>query len=240
MSTFLELAQDLHSEVGAAGVPPTSVTAQTGESLRLVNWIKRADMKIQRRWINWKFLRTEFTTGNTTTASVGTLAAPTDLKTWDLKTMRIIYPGQTDEYPLPAVEYENVKRQILDDNDSVPSRVIIMPDNSLLFEPYPDGVYTILGDYYRKPVPLANNTDVSAIPEEYHDSAILGRAMIFYANFENAPEIKQQGQELYDEGMQELENHQLPNQNYSRLRTGGGFEVIGGQFGDFDDEFYNA
>ena len=32
MSTFLVLVQDLHREVGAAGVAPTAVTSQSGEA----------------------------------------------------------------------------------------------------------------------------------------------------------------------------------------------------------------
>ena len=231
MSTFLELVQELHTESGAAGVAPTSVTSQTGEAARLVAWIRRADYKLQGKWINWKFLRTEFLTGNVTTADVATLASPATLKTWELESFKIIYPGETEQYPLPAVEYENVKNEILDTNSGIPDRVIIMPDNTLQFEPVPNGAYTIIADFYEKPVKLAANDDVSLIPEEYHDSAILGRALMFYANYENAPEIRTQGQELYAEGLSEMENHQLPNQNYSRLRTGGGFEVIGGQFG---------
>lgn len=238
MSDFLTLVQDLHAEVGAAGVAPTAVTGQTGEAQRLVNWIKRADLKVQNKWINWKFLRSTFTAGNVTSQGVATLSKPATLKTWDTSTFRIIAPGETEENPLPWVEYDKIKGQILDTDEGFPGRVIIMPDDSLMFEPVPDGAYTILADFYLKPVPLAANTDVSLIPEESHDSVILGRAMMYYANYEDAPEIKEQGTELYGEGLLELENHQLPNQNYSRLRTGGHFEVIGGQFGG--DEFGSA
>lgn len=236
---FLELVQALHAECGAAGVEPSAVTNQQGEAQRLVNWIQRADLRIKNKWINWKFHRVAFTTANTTTQGVDTLAAPATVKTWDLKTFKIIYPGQTEEYPLEAVEFENVKGQILDDNEGPIGRVIIMPNNDLRFEPVPDGVYTILGDYYKKPIQLTDNGDVSDIPAEYHESVILGRALMFYGNFENAPEIRKQGQELYMEGLMEMENHQLPNQNYSRTRTGGGFEVIGGQFDD-TDQFYGG
>ena len=162
------------------------------------------------------------------------LSKPANLKTWDTTTFKIIAPGETEENPLPWVEYDKIKGQILDTNEGFPSRVIIMPDDDLMFEPVPDGAYTILADYYLKPTRMAANDDISLIPEEYHDNAVLGRALMFYANFEDAPEIRSQGQELYGEGIAELENHQLPNQNYSRFRTGGHFEVVGGQFGDDD------
>lgn len=229
MSNFLALVQDLHREVGAAGVAPTAVTTQTGEANRLVGWVREADYKVQTKWINWKFLRAPFAAGNTTTLGVGTLTEPATLKTWDLDSFKIQYPGETDYYPLEAIEYESIKGEILDTSNGVIDRVIIMPDNSLLFEPYPDGVYTLDADFYLKPVKLAANADISLIPEEYHHSVILGRAMMLYGNYENADEIKRQGLELYTEGLEELENHQLPNKNYSRLRTGGGFEVVGSQ-----------
>lgn len=227
--TFLELVQALHSEVGAAGSSPTTVVNQVKENNRMVNWIKRADLRLQNKWVNWKFMRLEFTTNNTTLTGVATLDAPDNLKTWDVETFKILYPGDTEYSDIDVVEYENIKDEILTTDQGAPSRIIIMPDNNLKLDPVPDGVYTVQADYYRKPVALADNTDVSLIPEEYHESAILGRAMMFYANFEGADEIKVQGQELYSEGLAEMENHQLPNQNYSRLRTGGGFEVIAGQ-----------
>ncbi|MHC4704025.1 MAG: phage adaptor protein [Planctomycetota bacterium] len=226
MSTYLELVAELHEEVGAAGIAPTAVTGQQGEAQRLVNWIKRADEFVQLKWVNWKFLRNEFTAGNTTTASVNTLAAPTGLKYWDEKTFKITYPGETEKYPLPVVEYDKIKSDILDETtESVPDRVILMPDGSLKFEPVPDGVYTIHADYYVRPTLLAASADVSAIPEGFH-RVILGRAMILYANFETAPEIKDQGEEIYTEQLALLENDQLPNQHHSRFNTGAMIEVI--------------
>jgi hypothetical protein len=239
MSDFLTLSQDLHREVGAAGVEPSAVTNQAGENKRLVAWVKQADYKIQNKWINWKFLRTEFITANQTAAGVNSLAKPADLKTWDLKTFKIIYPGQTEENEIPGIEYEDLKGWVFGTSNGPPGLVIVMPDNSLKFDVPPDGIYTILADYYKKPVKLVANTDVSLIPEEYHESAVLGQAMMYYANFESAPEIKQQGMELYEEGMLEMENHQLPNRNYSRARTGGGFEVMSGSgLDDFDSFSY--
>ena len=56
MSTFLELTQDLHRESGAAGSAPSTVVGQTGEAQRLVKWIQRADLQIQKLWHDWEFL----------------------------------------------------------------------------------------------------------------------------------------------------------------------------------------
>lgn len=225
MSTFLELVEQLHDEVGAAGIAPTTVVSQTGEAKRLVNWIIRADRFVQKKYVNWKFLRNEFTSANTTTQGVATLGAPAGIRYWDEKTFTIIEPGGSDKYPIRAVEYDAIKRDILDTTEGYVDRIIIMPDQSLKFEPVPDGIYTINADYYVRPTDLAANADVSLIPEEYHD-IIIGRAMILYANFESAPEIKDQGEEIYTEQLALLENDQLPNQHQSRFNTGAMIEVI--------------
>lgn len=225
MSSYLELLQDLHNSVGAAGIEPQAVTGLSGEAQRLANWVKQADNYVQLKYVNWKFLRNEFTTSNTTTASVATLAAPSLTRYWDEKTFTITYPGETDKYPISAVEYDAVKGEVLDTLDGVPDRVIIMPDQSLKFEPVPDGIYTINADYYVSPTLLAASPDVSLIPPAFHQ-IIIGRAMILYANFESAPEIKDQGEEIYLEQLALMENDQLPNQHQSRFNTGAMIEVI--------------
>lgn len=219
MSTFLELVQDLHRESGATGNPPTTVVAASGENRRLVNWVRQADNFIQDQFFNWKFLWKRYS--QSTGASVATLAAPTDLKYWDLDTFKV------DGDLTPAVEYEEIKSEVLDDSTGLPARVIIMPDNSLLFEPIPDQAYSVSADYYKVPATLTANSDVSAIPPAFHE-AILGRALMLYGNYENAAEAKDQGNEIYGPALARLESHQLPNQRYSSYapRKGGGFEVI--------------
>jgi hypothetical protein len=223
MSTYLELVDDLHYSVGAAGTAPAAVTGLTGEARRLALWIQQADDYVQSLWVNWKYLRQEYSTP--TISGIATAAAPANLKYWDYKTFRIILPGETDKNPFQASEYDKAKMDILDTDPDVPWRAIIMPDNSILFETVPDDAYTIEADYYDKPTLLAANSDVSLIPEEYHQ-VILGRAMILYSNFESAPEIKDQGEEIYIEQLARLENDQLPNQWNSRFNTGAMIEVI--------------
>ena len=223
MSSYLELVQQLHRDCGAAGTEPAAVTGLTGEAKRLANWIKQADNYIQLKWTNWKFLRTTYSAD--TVASTPTAAKPSDLKYWDFKTFFIIEPGETDKNPFVAVEYDKVKADILDTSEDIPWRAVVMPDGSLLFEPVPDDAYTIQADYYAVPTLLAANSDVSTIPPEYHQ-IIIGRALILYANFESAPEIRDQGEEIYVEQLALLENDQLPNQEHSRFGTGAMIEVI--------------
>lgn len=225
MSTFLQLVEELHTEAGASGIAPTAVTSQRGEAKRLVGWIRRSDLLIQTKWLNWKFLRASVQYSQATTALLSAYAAPAGWGFWDEDTFQVLYPGQTIPQNLLVVEYEDVKAEIIDNARSgPPERVVLMPSGSLRIDPLPDAIYTITADYFIKPVALAANADISAIPEQYH-SAIIGRALMFYGNFENAPEQKTQGAELYSDFLQQLETHQLPNKFGSRSRTGGTFTV---------------
>ncbi len=226
MSTFLEMVQDLHRESGASGQSPTTVENPTGETRRLVRWIQGSNEFIQKLYINWKFLRKE--DNRPLTPSNAFLSKPNDLSWWDEDTFFLIEEGTTEKIPLEVVEYDKIKGEILDTSEDIPFRVIIMPDNNLQFEPVPNGAHTFLADYYIKPVKIVNNSDISIVPEQFHN-VIVGRALVLYANYENAPEIKTQGQEVYSEFLARLENDQLPNQFNARFRTGGFFEVIGSQ-----------
>jgi len=231
MSTFLELVDDLQREVGASGTAPiTSVVNQVGESQRLVRWIRDSDTYIQDRWLNWKFLWNQVQL-NTSTGN-NALAAPTDLNFWDPKTFKINDGGATDlDEDLNYAEHDSIKWMVRDTSQAKPSLAIVMPDNSLEFEPVPNASYQIKADYFIKPTPMAANDDISLIPEIYHQ-AILGRAIVLYANYENAPEIKTQGEEIFEEVFGRLENHQLPNQRFSRFQsTGSFFDVNANQGG---------
>lgn len=222
MSTFLELVQDLHRESGAAGAEPTSVISQTGEANRLVGWIREGDNYIQNLWLNWKFLWNQVTL--MTATGVVSLSPPSDLLFWDYKTFKLNDPSiaNADDQPLNFVEHDSIKSIIRDTQLAEPGTVILMPDNSIEFEPVPDKVYDVKADYFREPTLLAANTDVSAIPAAYQP-AILGRALILYSNYENAPEINAQGQQIYGDFLPRLENNQLPNQRYSRYQSTGSF-----------------
>lgn len=233
MSTFLELVQDLHVQSGAGGAAPTSVVSQTGEDGRMVDWIREADNYIQNAWLNWKFLWNQVELSTAT--GVVSLSPPTDLNFWDFKTFKLNDPSVVDaiDEPLGFLEHDSIKMLIRDSSLDQPSRVILMPDNSIEFEPVPDKVYTIKADYFQAPTLLAANGDVSAIPETFHP-AILGYALMLYANYENAPEIMAQGQRTFGLFNPRLENHQLPNQRFSRYQSTGSFFDVSAS-GDLDN-----
>ena len=222
MSTFLELVEDLHRECGAAGVAPTTVLNQRGEYARLVRWVAAADVYVQKLWDNWKFMRKEYS--EDTLLDTAALPTVADAARYDEDTFKMIESGDTEKNPIEVVEYEDIKSEIRATASGVPDRVILMPDGTLEVDPPANGTHTISCDYYQNPVKMVGNTDTSIIPARFHD-IILGRALILYANYESAPEVKAQGNEIYTETLARLENSQLPNKFGSRYRTGGLFEV---------------
>jgi len=180
-----------------------TVISQTGEFARLVSWIKRANRVIQNEFTDWLFLRRQTTVSTNTTNNI--ITPPANLNVWDIDRIYDNQGNKMDVKPYSELDYKidtTVKGK--------PSLLIINDNNTISTYPCSDAVYTYSVDYFINPVALVNDSDVSVIPEKYHD-AILGRAMIYYGNYESAPEIKQQGAEMYEEVISQLRKNQLPN-----------------------------
>lgn len=226
---LLELVQELHGEAGAAGRAPTTVVGATGEAARLVRWIKKANMYVQKQWENWKFLRCEYS--QALTATDNTLPAPTVPNAigngmWDMTTFKLQRTTETFASPLQCQEYDDVKSEVVDTTPGVPWRVVIMPDNSLRFESTPNAADTVTADFYREPIEteLALDADEPSIPEKFQ-RIIVAKALMYYGNYEGATEAKTQGAEEYSDYIAKMENSELPNGGKSRFRVGAGNHI---------------
>ena len=107
MSTFKELVQDLHRESGASGSTPSTVENQTGEALRMVRWIRRADLHIQKLWHDWKFLWSPTQYSEDTVDGTRDATVPTTQGIWALPTAgawrtAATLPGSTGPKPGPT------------------------------------------------------------------------------------------------------------------------------------------
>lgn len=211
---FLTLVQALQEESGSGGSAITTIVGATGETLRLRNWIARADLAIQAQFTDWKFLHVE---DDSTTTGSGTAdyAAPSDLRAWDRDSFRV-EASLVDR----AVEW-NIRDYPLPTSSGQPSEIFILPDNQLRVHPVPDGAYTILGNYWKKPVQLdsTDDTDTPQIPTEFHP-LIVYVALSYYANWEQAPEIKRQAQEGYDFWWPLLVASQAPHHSEGTMSSG--------------------
>lgn len=217
MSTFLQLCVKLRQEVGGAGSGPTSVTSQTGELGRLVDWIISADEEVQRKHDDWKFMTGSFTIN--TVADDGSYAAAdcvtpiTDLRKWKNESFRIYLSatGVSDETRLHYVDYQywddvyNTGTQ----TSSRPLYFTIGYSNEILIAPKPSAVYRISGDYHKSVDTLAASGDTPVYPAEFHMLPVyLG--MMKYGRYTGAAEVYADGQRLAAQMFRQMERTQLP------------------------------
>ena len=193
---FLKLCQRLRDECSVSGAGPVSVKDQAGEYARLVNWIQDANNDIQSQFFNWKFLwrkiDLDFKEGDSF------IAHPQDLNIWRPDSLWI------NGYQMEMIENHRFGQQYYRD------LAVVMPDNSIILTQKITEDCTGHVEYCCQPQTLTDDADEPWIPEPYQ-MAIVYRAMMKYANFENAPEIKTAGMEGFQSLMPRLIDNQLPN-----------------------------
>lgn len=201
MSNFKSLVGDLALNCGASA--PSSVLNQAGESQRFISWINQANKDIQNKWSNWRFLWVE--NSFTTEQGERNYSPYDDVGEWDFDRFRV---GGT---PVPAMEYHKWCYDQLEDEgfEDQPTVILVMPDNSLRLYPAPDATYTIACEYFKAPQEMTSNTDISWIPEKFHD-VIWRWALLEYAYFESAPEVLERVKSQLPGRIEALEASQLP------------------------------
>lgn len=223
MSTFLEICQDFREEAGITGSGPAAVTGQTGEMLRVVNWVKKAYRDVQNRHPNWDFLRNDFTfqTIVSTSTYLPTAISLDELGMWKRDSFRIYLTatGVADEQWLRHWNWDEFRDAYLigpsQNQTGRPTEFAVRPDKSVVLWPKPDAVYTVAGEYFKRAQEMAANADEPLLPEEFHD-IIKWRAMMYYGAQEGAPEVYAQGKDEFSRMMGELRRDQLP-----RIMLGG-------------------
>jgi len=216
--TFLQLAQRLAQECGVSN-SPTSCQAQVGEMKRLVDWIATAYQEIQELHDDWDWQLNDFSFTTVaqqqlyTTANVITAG---DFGSWKVDSLRAYTTGNNygDEQLLIPVKYEMFRNQYMygtmRSTFARPAAFATDPStHGLLLGPIPDSTgWTVLGQYYRKPTILSQDSDVPTLPDRYH-MAIVYKAMISYGYFEVAPEQLQRGQDAYGKILAQMEIDQI-------------------------------
>lgn len=195
---FLDLCQRLVQETGIADEGPATVTGQTGDMGRIVNWINDAWLKIQSIRADWNWA---WSTGTSTlTAATNTVTLPATVET--IKRVSI---GQGF---LQALDYNDFADNYREIQNGDPSVYSIKPDGTLCFSSKPTENKTVSYESYATPVALVNNTDVPAMPERYH-ILIVYEALRCYAQFDEAPELEKRAFLYYEEMLADLERDQL-------------------------------
>jgi hypothetical protein len=231
--TYLELCQAVVDQAGLSG-QMSSVDNQTGDFGRIVRYVKSSCRQLEARWINYKFLYDTYEFE--TTADVDLYPAPEDLniRQWDLDNAFI------DNDPIDVVYFDDKmnykKLPNAEDYTSRPIRMVIKANNTLRMIGTPDDAYSIEIGYYKKPTTLVNNTDEPLIPDMFQEIIVFD-ALSQYANYDEAPELKQDAMErIYGVGgnwqrpepgslLHSLQADQLPY-SYQHGATQGGMFVV--------------
>jgi len=214
---FLALCKRLRSEAGMSGTGPTTTVSQSGDSLKIVEWINSAYEDIQNSNPYFKFMRKPFSFSTVVDqqAYTPTEAGITDFERWkkdqpgDIR----IYLATTDESYLTYIPWDTFKAIYIygssRDSKGRPSFCSVEPDNSLTLYQIPNVIFTINGEYYRSPDELSGDSDEPIFPAQFH-MAIVWRALMFYGAFDAADEKYTHGQNEFKRIMARLRKDQLP------------------------------
>lgn len=221
--TRLELVQRLAQEAGIEA--PTATTSQTGESLRLVNWIDQAWSEVQSKRQDWRWMRASNILGSgvsfTTTSGTsyytlgtgpGTVGVAADNFTAWVKDSFRNYTttvGFTNEIFMDPIHFDEWRNSYMygamRNVRTRPVAVAIGPNNEVCVGPPPTSDYTITGDYYMAPSAMASDSATpTGLPKQFH-MVIVYLALIYYARYESAPEVLDAGQSNYVNLMRRLE-----------------------------------
>jgi len=224
---YLTLVQEVHRESGSGGTAPTTLVGVAGENLRLKQWVGNAYRHILRQYTDWKFMWAQSTFPTVVDQAIynpldtgGTLSPNSAIRAYDRESFFL------DGDPIDVYDYIDVKREVLETNSGTPYRVVLMPDDTLRLDPPPGSVQTVTFDYWGALDYLLVDTDEPVFPLQFHE-AIVGKALMYYASYENAPEIMAHGTELYMDVFGALEADQLPGHRYVHRLAEGNKMVIG-------------
>lgn len=222
--TYLTLCQRVRKEAGVAGSGPSTVIDQSGQLERIVGWVKQAWIDIQVMRPNWLFMNSEFTFA-TVADTRDYLAADysiTDMKLWDTGSF-LIYEtaiGESDQNELSFLPYATwratYRNRMNERAAERPQYFTMLPTNEIRFEPRPDEIYTIEGEYKRSSQVFAADADVPTnFPDDFH-ALIVWQALKYYGHYENAPEVLEEAEVNFDNLLYRLEVEQLPAMSEDR------------------------
>lgn len=179
--TFLELCQQTRQECGIQGDGPAAVTSQVGILRRVVEWVRDADLFIQRLHPDWGFLWSEFT--DDTIEGSADLTEPPTVAIWDIESFAKDR-GTSTGMPLEVMTFREYRNNHYTKEKQEPFRICILPDNSLKLEYPADGVYEIYGNYWRTPVTMTANLDEPLYAAEFHRAVVARAKMWFFEDSE--------------------------------------------------------
>lgn len=213
---FLSLCQRLYQEGGISG-QITSVQNQSGEALRVVNWVQSAYNEIMNdQGMVWNFLHPQVVVklvpgqGEYTFDDLN-LAAGVQ---WDVRSMRVaLADNLADETFLLGMRFPEFRDYwLFSSRRTVTSRPLnasVDFSTHLRIAPLPDQAYNLVMEYQIMPSPLIDDGDVPILPDRFQ-MAIVWKALRHYGMFEAAAEVVSRADLEYRALMQHIYNDQSP------------------------------
>lgn len=230
---FLELCRRVRQEcsISSAGAP-SSVTSQTGEMLRVVDWTASEYKKICSSHQSWKFLRSSFTVNTVagtasylpsvvTDSDASALITVAEFARWLDGTFKLYLTSAgvaTEQEIYPAWDWDSFREiwQRGTPANQRPNTFSIRPkDSAILLGPAPDAIYTLRGDYMKTAPALTLDADVPLIPVRFQEVIVWG-AVKRYARYQEAAGLYDSAQREFNEINSLLETDQLPQMALGR------------------------
>lgn len=215
--TFLQMVQRLRQESGTSGSAPTSTQNQTGDFKRLVDWVSSAWMDIQNEKPDWFFMRQPISFNTTAGKSTysATEAGITSFGNYKKDSFRqySIALGYGSEQRLNFIPYDTFRDLYqyasMRTTSQMPVNFTIDPQKNFLLGPIPNDVYCVNGEGFALPTEFSSDSDRPTLPSQYH-MAIVWKALMYYGQFESAPEAYSHGQNEFRRLMNRLYEDQMP------------------------------
>lgn len=204
---FLALCKRLRQESGYSGSGPSSVTNQTGESKRVVDWINDAWMDIQNLRSDWRFMLEPFSVS----LSIGeTVSLPADCKSLLEESVVITRADGSKLFPdVITPEDMRLMKRLRNDPASYPQYISVDSAGLMTVHPACSETVTISGDYYVVPSEMNENTDIPRMPSEHH-MAIVWKALMESGAFDESSNTWQRANNRFTSALSSMNGTELP------------------------------
>jgi hypothetical protein len=231
--TFLELVSDLITETGlTGGNPPSNVETAEGDAAKAVYWIRVADLQLQRERIDFDFLwgREDVPLAQNSAVVPSPVDQPDDddanTKTVLVNAVakdRLAIVDANGEAFFPVFmewnEFSILFGYETQDTVDYPSYWTVRPDRVILLSnPILSPDLNCRYEYWRKPLRMRENADVSRIPDDFSRLIVL-LAKILYAEHEDAPEVDVGATANYDVMFNQMLSVHAPEAEWQRMEN---------------------
>jgi len=231
--TYLDLVTDVITETGLnGGNAPSSVTGAEGDAAKVAYWVRIADQQLQRERIDWDFLWENPTVTLSQSSNVVPNPLMTNVPDQPVENIGLINAIAKDRLAIIDTNGEASFPTYMDWNEfsvrynyetqaetDFPSFWTIRPDRAILLsEPLLSADLTCKYEYWRKPIKLRNDSDISLVPLDFTRLIVL-LAKILYAEHEDAPEVDVGSTSHYDVILNQMISVHAPESEWQRMES---------------------